>query len=147
MRRILLLLLLTPVFINAQDTISYERVPEALINQQRLAFVTSLTDRVLTAQQGGGFYPLSDKEADAAMRSGLSEAVQKQAYSQLSRSFGEYQGLVFDEMLIPVQGTPFEIYRFRGKFGANGTGVEIRSVLNPEGKLAGFFYKPWQNRL
>lgn len=147
MRGILLFLIMVPVFIHAQDTISYERVPEARINQQRLAFVTSLSDRILTAQQGGGFYQLTDQEADVAMRSGLSEAVQKQAYSQLSRSFGEYQGLVFDEMLIPAQGTPYEIYRFRGMFGANKTGVEIRSVLNPEGKLAGFYYKPWQNRL
>jgi hypothetical protein len=147
MKQLLLLLLLTPFFGLAQDVTAYEQVPETQIDRQRLAFVTSLSDRILTAQQGGGFYQLSEQEADAAIRSGLSEAVQKQAYSQLSRSFGEYRGLVFDELLMPTEGTPYEIYRFRGKFGANGTGVEIRSVLNPEGKLAGFYYKPWKARL
>ena len=147
MKQLLLLLLLTPFFGMTQEVIAYEQVPEAQIDRQRLAFVTSLSDRILSAQQGGGFYQLSEQEADVAMRTGLSEAVQKQAYSQLSRSFGDYHGLIFDELQMPTEGTPYEIYRFRGQFGANGTGVEIRSVLNPEGKLAGFYYKPWQNRL
>jgi hypothetical protein len=148
MKKYLLLFLgFLPFVCLSQAETQYERIPAADINPQRLAFVSNLADRILTAQQGGGYYMLTAQEADVAMRTGLTEAVQKQAYAQLKRSFGEYQGLIFDELLLPTEGTAFEIYRFRGQFGANGSGVEIRAVLNPEGKLAGFYYKPWQNRL
>lgn len=147
MKKLILFLLVTPIFGISQADQAFERIPEAEINPARLGFVSSLTDRILLAQQGGGYYRLSGQEADVAMQTGLSEAVQKQAYAQLKRSFGEYQGLVFDEMLISREGTAYEIYRFRGQFGANGSGVEIRAVLNPEGKLAGFYYKPWKDRL
>lgn len=147
MKRLLFLLLAFPVLGLGQTETPYERIPDAEINPQRLAFVTGLTDRILLAQQGGGYYRLSEQEADVAMQNGLTEAIQKQAYAQLKNTFGEYRGLVFDEMLMPNEGTSYEIYRFRGQFGANGSGVEIRAVLNPEGKLAGFYYKPWKNRL
>ncbi len=147
MKKLLLLLLAMPMLGIGQAEQNFERIPDAEINPQRLAFVSSLTDRILLAQQGGGFYRLSAQEADVAMQNGLTEAIQKQAYAQLKGTFGEYQGLVFDEMLIPREGTSYEIYRFRGQFGSSGTGVEIRAVLNPEGKLSGFYYKPWNDRL
>lgn len=147
MKYILLLFFIAPLCCFGQDAPEYERVPEGHINPQRLAFVTNLSDRILVAQQGGGYYQLSDREADVAMRSGLSESVQRQAYEQISSAFGEYRGLAFEEMLVPTEGTAYEIYRFRGQFGASGSGIEVRSVLNPEGKLAGFYFKPWKNRL
>jgi hypothetical protein len=147
MKYIILFLLITPLSGFGQDTPLYERVPAGDINPQRLAFVTSLSDRILIAQQGGGYYQLTDREADVAMRSGLTESVQRQAYEQISSAFGEYRGLAFEEMLVPTEGTAYEIYRFRGQFGASGSGIEVRSVLNPEGKLAGFYFKPWKNKL
>ncbi len=147
MKRILLLLLIVPVLCLSQAQTPYEKILESEINEQRLSFVAELSDRILTAQQGGGYYQLSEQEADVAMRNGLTESVQKQAYSQLNRSFGEYKGLIFDELLIPIEGTAYEIYRFRAQFGSSATGVEIRAVLNPEGKLSGFYYKPWRERL
>jgi hypothetical protein len=147
MKKIVFLFVLLTGNVFAQEATGFERIADAGINPQRLDFVTSLSDRILKAQQGGGYYQLSEQEADVAMRSGLNEAVQKQAYSQLSRSFGEYTGLVFDELLVPVDGAFYEVYRFRGQFGANGSGIEIRAILNPEGKLAGFYYKPWKNQL
>lgn len=146
-KKLLILFLIVPFLAQAQEATAFERIPDARINPERLAFVSDLSDRILKAQQGGGYYPLSAQEADVAMRSGLNEAVQKQAYSQLSRSFGEYGGLIFDELLIPVDGAFYEVYRFRGQFGTNNVGVEIRAVLNAEGKLAGFYYKPWRNQL
>ena len=147
MRHILLLLFIAPILCSGQEAPLYERVPEGKINPQRLAFVTSLSDRILVAQQGGGYYQLTAMEADAAMRSGLTESVQRQAYEQISSSLGEYRGLAFEEMLVSTEGTAYEIYRFRGQFGASGSGIEVRSVLNPEGKLAGFYFKPWKNKL
>ncbi len=147
MKKLLLFLLTLPILGQGQSATTYERIPDSQINPHRLAFVTRLADHILSAQQGGGYYQLSQREADVAMRNGLSESIQKQAYAQLSQTFGEYRGLVFDEMLVPKEGTAYEIYRFRGQFGENGAGVEIRAVLNPEGKLAGFYYKPWKQRL
>ena len=147
MKQLLFLFVLCPLLGLSQEAIQYRRIPDAQVDQQRLAFVTSLSDRILTAQQGGGYYRLSEQEADVAMRNGLSESVQKMAYEQISSAFGQYQGLVFEQLLVPDKGTAYEIYRFRGQFGNNGSGIVIRSVLNPEGKLAGFYFKPWKGRL
>jgi hypothetical protein len=46
----------------------------------------------------------------------------------------------------PTDGTLFEIYRFRGKFNP-GAEVEVRTVLDADGKLAGFFVKPWHDAM
>ena len=48
--------------------------------------------------------------------------------------------------MISTQGPHYEIYRFKGNFDLNAD-VEIRTVLDAEGKLAGFFVKPWKDSL
>ena len=45
-----------------------------------------------------------------------------------------------------INGNKLLIYRFKGYFDSN-IDVEVRTVLNFEGKLAGFFIKPWKEEL
>ncbi len=61
--------------------------------------------------------------------------------------FGDYQDLKFESLKIyPKNGESFDIYRFKGAFEKNKE-VEVRAVLNKQGKLSGFFIKPWNDNL
>ncbi len=131
---------------SCQSSSKYEKVDQAEINQVRLEFATKLGENILIAQKNGGYYSLTSDEADEKMISGLNENLQKKAYEQIKSAFGEYQGLEFDHVMKPSDGTLYEIYRFRGKFNPEAK-AEVRIVLNADGKLAGFFVKPWRDGL
>ena len=132
---------------NCQSSQEFEKVPDSKIDQKKLEFATRLADRIISAQKAGVFYKLSEDEAETKMISALTETVQQQAYEQVKSAFGDYQSLAFDHLMKPTDGTPYEIYRFKGQFEFSNTEVEIRVVLGSEGKLAGFFIKPWKKSL
>lgn len=48
--------------------------------------------------------------------------------------------------LKPNDGTLLEIYRFKGKFSSSAN-IEVRTVLDGENKLAGFFVKKWKDKI
>lgn len=124
----------------------FVKIEDNNINKERLGFATDLSKKILSAMKGGGFYDFSDAEASPKMKSALNESLQKQSYQQIKSAFGDYQDLTFDHQMKPTDGTLFEIYRFRGKFNP-GPEVEVRTVLDADGKLAGFFVKPWHDAL
>lgn len=80
------------------------------------------------------------------MIAGLNESVQKESYNQIEDIFGAYNSLKFYSIEEVVEGKTYKVYRFKGDFEF-GLPVEVRSVINSEGKLAGFFVKPWKNKL
>jgi len=125
----------------------FEKVAKANIDQGRLEFAITLADKILSAQKNGGFYEFSAEEADPRVIAGLPEDAQKQAYHQVTALFGEYKGIVFDHLMKSSQGPLYEIYRFKGKFEKEEAEVEVRLVLDADGKLAGYFIKPWKENL
>ncbi|XOV93296.1 MAG: hypothetical protein ACFHWX_01030 [Bacteroidota bacterium] len=120
----------------------FERVPDSEVDSARLIFATEISKKILTAQKEGGFYKLNTDEAIPKMVEVLNETTQKQSYETIKSAFGEYQGLIFEYMMKPKDGSLFEVYRFEGKFNPKAK-VEVRTVLDAEGKLAGFFVRPW----
>jgi hypothetical protein len=115
-------------------------------NVDDFAFAKSISHNILKAQREGDFYKLNEDEASTRMISGLNESVQKSAYQQIKLLFGDYKDLTFHSKEDITKGETYAIYRFKGEF-ENGLDVEIRTVINTDGKLAGFFVKPWQEAL
>lgn len=130
---------------NAQQ--EFKKVEDSEIDNNRLDFATSITHNILLAQKNGGYYNLKKEEAIEAMVTGLDEKLQKDTYAQISGLFGEYQIIEFDHLMKSVGEPIYEIYRFKGKFEKPEANVEVRAVLDSNGKLAGFFIKPWQEEL
>lgn len=87
---------------------------------------------------------MTEEEATPKMAEVLTESIQKSSYQQIKSAFGEYQGIGFHEMTKPTDGSLYEIYRFKGQFN-QGANVEVRTVLDASGRLAGFFVRPWQD--
>ena len=131
------------LFASCQSNSNYERVDSSEIDHDRLQFATSISKSILSAQKEGSFYLLNEEEATEKMVSGLDEALQKDSYQQIKSAFGDYQDLVFDHLKKPTDGTLYEMYRFKGIFNPQ-IEVEVRTVLDANGKLAGFFVKPWK---
>ncbi len=60
--------------------------------------------------------------------------------------FGDYQKLDFKQLVIPKDGAPYEIYRFKEDFSKNKK-VEVRVILDESSKLAGFWVTHWKDSL
>lgn len=129
-----------------QSDSKFIRADESEIDKASLEFATSISRKILTAQKEESFYALSEEEATETMVTGMNESLQKQSYRSIKSAFGEYQDIRFDHMMKSTDGTLYKIYRFKGKFNPE-VEVEVRTVLDAENELAGFFVKPWKDEL
>jgi hypothetical protein len=80
------------------------------------------------------------------MIEGLSESVQKESYGTIKNLFGDYEDLNFESLMESTDENKYKVYRFKGNFETSSD-VEVRTILNKEGKLAGFYIKPWNEKL
>ena len=131
---------------NCQGKSDKKNEEDVIKNVDVAAFAERISHNILKAQKEGDFYKFNEDEASARMISGLNESVKKNAYQQIKLSFGDYKGLTFHSKEEIVKEETYTVYRFKGEF-ESGLDVEIRAVINNNGKLAGFFVKPWQQAL
>ena len=108
------------------------------VDKIRLEIAKSITHKILTGQKEGKIYKLTNSEATSTMVLGLNELKQKLSYDSISGKYGNYKDLSFRELLIPRDGTLYEVYRFEGKFSSTAH-IEIRTTLDGNGKLAGIY--------
>lgn len=132
--------------IGCQNKVKTSNIDVINPNPERVEFAKTVSDKILSSQSKGSYYVLSKDEADITMINSLNENVQKQSYKKIKNLFGDYKGLTFHSIKELTKGETYEIYRFKGDFEQNNN-VEIRAVLNKAGKLAGFFVKPWMDKL
>ncbi len=132
-------------FVGCKES-EYNTVPAADIDQRVLSKAALLSQNILNKQKAGSYYAFSKKDATQAMISGLDEDKQKSAYENIRSALGDFRTLSFHEALTMKDGTAYTIYRFKGTFGEDRIG-EIRAVLDAQEKLAGFFVKPWKDKL
>lgn len=115
-------------------------------NKDHLAIATNMAKTILEKQKAGLFHELKKENATIAMVTGLTEERQKSSYQKIKGLFGDYQSLEFHSVKGITQKEKLEIYRFKGNFEQSDD-VEVRVVLNSNGKLAGFFILPWKDTL
>jgi hypothetical protein len=144
MKKVLIVTVL--LFISCQNIKKNGNEDNSTASNAQIESVKNLSHSILSAQKNGEFYILTNKEATSEMIAGLNESVQKESYNQIEDIFGAYNSLKFYSIEEVVEGKTYKVYRFKGDFEF-GLPVEVRSVINSEGKLAGFFVKPWQNKL
>lgn len=129
---------------SSQSTSNALSKPETEV--EHLKFAEEISRKLLDAQSKGGFYALTEDEATPEMVNGLNATLQKSSYQQIKSALGNYNGLRFHEMVVLDEHAGLEIYRFKGDFSSK-LEVEVRTVLDQSGRLAGFFVKPWRDEL
>jgi Protein of unknown function (DUF3887) len=137
----ILLILLSPRIYGQE----FKRLDDKTIDSVQMAFAKGFASEYFSKQVEGSYYQFHDEEATSDMVNGLTVEIQKKVYSQLRTGFGEFKSLEYAQTWAGEKAN-LVVYRFRGKFGDVST-LEIRVVLNKEGKIAGFFVKPWNENL
>lgn len=123
----------------------FKQLDDAKINHQQLQFVKKFVADYFAEQAAGGYYAFSDNTATDAMSNALSASKQKTVYDQLTSAFGAFKSFSYVQTWVD-NNSHLTIYRFKGTFGTNNF-LEIRVVMNYQGKIAGFFIKPWSETL
>lgn len=99
------LLTLIIIFGCAISSTKYLQVADINSSKERLEFAKQISHRILDAQKNNSFYELSSKEATSKMVEGLNEERQRKSYESISGKFGIYQGLEFNQLVKPKDGT------------------------------------------
>lgn len=143
MKKLLTGLLLTLVF--AVYGQSFTKLDDNKIDTRQMESSRKFANAYFSKQISGSFYHFSQDEATEDMIRLLTAEKQKQAYAQVISGFGEFKSLAYAQTWSD-SNSKMMIYRFSGIFG-DGNKLEIRVVLDQQGKIAGFFIKPWAENL
>ena len=143
MKNVFLALLLIGCFgVNGQD---FKKLDDKSIDIKEMEFSKKFANAYFSKQISGSFYQFNQDEATEDMIRLLTAEKQRQAYAQVKSGFGEFKSLAYAQTWSD-SNSKMVIYRFSGIFG-DGNKLEIRVVLNQQGKIAGFFIKPWAENL
>lgn len=121
----------------------FKPIPAAEVNQTHKSTAERAAVAVFGAWRDGKFDPLSD-DFTQQMKDALPPAAQKGAYQNIKAMFGEFQSLEFVEAVVSPNLAEMVVYRFRAQFSGTSQRPEIRVVLDEQGKVSGFWCKPWR---
>lgn len=119
----------------------------APVQSDQYLLAGELAARILQDHELGRFEVLSPEEATEEFRGAFTAEVQRQNHQAVLQQFGSFQGLDYVETRSMENPPHLLIHRFRGTYSAASQAPEVRVVLDRNGKLAGLWIKPWQDRL
>ncbi len=140
------LVLVAGMVMSAQAQPVFKPVPSDQVNKAELEKARRIADTTLSNWRDGKFEPRSD-EFTEAMKTASTPDRQKMSYEAIKDMFGDYRSLDYVEAVTSKDVPGLIVYRFRGTFSGSDTKPEIRVVMNREGKVAGFWIKPWSAQL
>ncbi len=146
MRNYIAVVLAIVIFGIAGCASQFRKLPESEVDAEVKSTAERIATNILGSMRDGQFEPLGD-EATSAMRSGLTPEKQKEAYESIKGMFGDFQSMEYAETCLPTDGSLLVIYRFKGHFSKSKATPEIRVVMDGEGKLSGFWIKPWKAKV
>jgi hypothetical protein len=123
-----------------------EKLPEDKVDMEKVKTAQDFADRFFSAAREGKTYEFQN-DAITAVIQGLTPQVQKQVYQDIQSKYGDYKSLGYVETWKYNAGETMTIVRLKGVFSKSDDKPEIRIVLNDSNKVAGFWYKPWEDEL
>ncbi len=123
-----------------------EKLSEDKVDMEKVKLAQAFADRFFSAARDGKVYEFQN-DATSAVIQGLTPEVQKQVSSDIQSKFGDFKSLEYAETWSYNAGEIMTIVRFRGIFSKSVDKPEIRIVLDGTNKVAGFWYKSWEDEL
>jgi hypothetical protein len=123
----------------------FTRVPDAEVDASQKTAATSFATTRLTAWAHDQ-YPAATDDEGAAFRAADTEAAQKASDKGIEDALGDFQSMTYVEA---YRSDPPRLvfYRFKGTFSKGGsTTPEVRVVYDLDGKVVGFWVRPWQDK-
>jgi hypothetical protein len=130
----------------AQMSPSFEPLPASKIDQAQKDKASQIATTTLNNWFKGQFAPLSD-DFSQQMKDNLGAEAQKQATEALIAQLGDFQSLEFAEAVTTASMPGIVVYRLKGKFSKAPAPADVRVVFDKQGKVAGFWVKPWQDKM
>ena len=140
---IICLLLIPAVNTACQDL---QKLTPEEVQQERTEFTEEFAVSYFEAVKKGESYQFTDNAIDEIKKQ-LTPENQKAAYNQIKANFGDYESLEYAETWGIKTNPGIHIIRFKSLFSQTNQSLEIRVVLNEEGKIAGFWIAPWSDTL
>ena len=103
------------MLIACQSNPKFEQITQP--DAASLASVTTLSNSILDSLKAGSYFQFTDQEATLAMVEKLDEKKQKSTYEQISGKYGQYMSMTHANTWKPTDGTLYQIYRFKARFG------------------------------
>ena len=126
-------------------TAAPQTVASAPVQSEQHQLAAQLATQILQAHEQGRFEALGPEEAIESFRKAFTAEIQRHSYQQLRQLFGTFEGLDFVETHSIESQPNLLIHRFRGRYST--ASPEVRVVLDQDGKLAGLWIKPWQEKM
>lgn len=137
--------ILALIFLNSGCSSQFDVLPESEVDPEMRAAAERIGNKIYNDCKEGRFEPLGE-EASEIMRTSFTPDKQKSSYEQIRKALGDFISMEYVETCVPKEGGQHYIFRFKGNFEKNKN-IEIRVVLNEEGKMDGFWTKPWKDKL
>jgi len=148
MKKIMILAVLFTLYTTAAfPQQRFEKLEDDQVSKTELKLAGSLGEKLMLGQKSGKIYMLSETEAIPQVAKGFTREMQISTYETIRPVFGDYKSMEFEEAWKMEADQLYTIYRFRGRFDGTAERPEIRIVMNKEGKLAGFWVRPWEDGL
>jgi hypothetical protein len=124
----------------------FTKIPDTEVDATQKAAAEKFGTTVLSAWAQDK-YPKVDVPADPKFKEGQDDpARQKAADKSIEAQLGDFQSMTFAEAQ-RTEPARFVVYRFKSKFSKSPEPAEVRVVYDTEGKIGGFWIKPWKDAL
>ncbi|MCY3773306.1 MAG: hypothetical protein OXG98_14970 [Gemmatimonadetes bacterium] len=130
-----------------QGIFASRTVASVPVQSDQRILAEQLATRILQGHEQGRFEALAPEEATEDFRRGFTAEAQRQSHQTIRQLFGVFEGLDYVETRSMEDQPHLLIHRFKGRYGAASRPLEVRVVLDREGKLTGLWIKPWEDEM
>ena len=130
-----------------QGTVASRSVASVPVQSDQHQLAAQLATRILQGHEEGRFEALGPEEAAEDFRRGFTAEVQRQSHQTIRQLFGVFEGLDYIETRATEDQPDLLIHRFKGRYEAASLPLEVRVVLDRDGRLTGLWIKPWQEQM
>ena len=130
----------------ACNKVEMEPIPAAELDANRRASAQAIGTRILTEWGKDEYKPLGDEAREEFRKAHNDVDAQRTADKQIEASLGTFQSMTFSQAL-RTKDKKAQVYRFKGVFDKTPDPAEVRVVFDEQGKLSGFWVKPWKDTI
>lgn len=138
------LLLAFSLFALGCNKVEFEPIPEAEVNASHRTSAETLGKQILTEWGKDEYKPLGNEANDEFKKAHNSVDGQRTSDKSIEKAFGSFQSMALSQSL-RTKDKKAEVYRFKAVFDKTTDPVEVRVVLDDQGKLSGFWIKGWKD--
>lgn len=123
-----------------------DKVAEAQVDATKKANAEAMGTKILSAWAKDEYPLLGDEAAEPFRKAHNAEDAQRAADKSIEKEIGSFLTMTYHETLRTKDGK-MDVFRFKATFDKSKVASEVRVVLDAQGKLTGFWVKPWKDQL